>query len=177
MEVWKEIPGYERIYEASNTGKIRTHRDKTTHTVLHGIRKWKQRELKQKVSKDNCHRVCLWKGNKEKTLLVHRLVALAFLEKPKGKDYINHIDGDRNNNHVSNLEWCDYKENNNHAFDNGLIKTNKEVVLMDIATKELHYFRSLSKASAFLGFHPATLSNRIRKGKAEIEGFKIFETI
>ncbi|MCM3488805.1 NUMOD4 motif-containing HNH endonuclease [Alkalihalophilus marmarensis] len=177
MEVWKDIPGYEGIYEASNTGKIRTCRDKTTHSVRHGIRKWEQRELKQKVSKDDCHRVCLWKEKKDKTWLVHRLVALTFLRKPNGKDYINHIDGDRHNNHVSNLEWCDHRENNNHAFDNGLMTSNQEIILMDKENAETHYFRSMAKASEFLGYKKTFLSAFLKKGKKEVKGFKIFKTI
>ena len=43
MEIWKDIPGYENIYEASNCGRIRTHKDKVTYTKMHGVRKWKQR--------------------------------------------------------------------------------------------------------------------------------------
>lgn len=118
-EIWKDIVGYEGIYEVSNTGKVRTHKDKTTLSDRHGIRKWKQRELKQKVSKDNSCRVSLWKNKKEQTWLVHRLVALSFIPKIPGKEYINHIDGSRLNNTVENLEWCNHKENNNHAFDTG----------------------------------------------------------
>ncbi|MFP7288016.1 NUMOD4 domain-containing protein [Shouchella clausii] len=174
MEEWRDVPGYEGIYEVSNTGKVRTHKNKTTHSVKHGTRKWKQRELKQKVSKDDCRRVSLWKNKKDKTWLVHRLVAMAFLDKPEGKDYINHIDGNRANNCVENLEWCDHTENNNHAFDNRLIKTGKEVVLMDSATRELYYFRSLSKASEFLGQNHGFLSGALKSGVTEIEGFSIF---
>lgn len=174
MEEWRDVPGYEGIYEVSNTGKVRTHKNKTTHSVKHGTRKWKQRELKQKVSKDNCRRVSLWKNKKEKTWLVHRLVAMAFLDKPEGKDYINHIDGNRANNCVENLEWCDHKENNNHAFDNRLIKTGREIVLMDSVTRELHYFRSLTKASEFLGQNQGYLSSALKRGVTEIEGFSIF---
>lgn len=174
MEIWRDIPGYGGIYQASDTGKIRTHENKTTQTKKHGIRKWKQRELKQKVSKDNCHRVSLWKDGKEKTWLVHRLVALAFLEKPNDKDYINHIDGDRHNNHIKNLEWCNHQENSNHAFDNGLAKTNFEVILMNNYTQEMKYFRSLAKASEFLGYKKAYLSAVLKRGKNEIKDYSVF---
>jgi len=173
MEVWKDIPVYEGIYEASNTGKIRTHKYKTTHSVRHGIRHWKQRELKQKVGKDHCHRVCLWKDKKEKTLLVHRLVAMSFIEKTKYKDCINHLNGDRNNNNVSNLEWCDHKENNNHAFDTGLMTANVEIVLMNKSKGEFKYFRSMAKASEFLNKSHGFISERIKKEKFEVDGFKI----
>ena len=165
--IWKDVVGYEGIYEVSDTGLVRTHKDKTTHSTRHGIRKWKQRILKQKVSKDNTHRVSLYKNKQEKTWLVHRLVAMAFLPKVEGKDYINHIDGDRNNNNVSNLEWCNHKENNNHAFDNGLIATGTLVNLIDKTTGEVHQFRSMAKASEYMGKNQGYLSLQRQRRKTE----------
>ena len=128
--IWKDVVGYEGIYEVSNTGLVRTHENKITHSTLHGERKWKQRILKQKVSKDNNHRVELYKDKKGKTWLVHRVVAFAFIPLVEGKEYINHIDGNRHNNHRLNLEWCNHTENNNHAFDTGLKKCNKRIKLI-----------------------------------------------
>ena len=119
---WRDIPGYEGIYQASSDGQIRTVDGKVTHSVRHGKRVWKGRVLKQKISKDKSCRVELYKNKKSKTWLVHRLVAITFIPKVYGKDYINHIDGNRLNNSVNNLEWCNYTENNNHAFDNDLMK-------------------------------------------------------
>lgn len=126
--MWKDIPGYEGIYEASTTGGIRSKEGKVTYSTLHGKRKWESRILKQKVGKDRCCRVNLYKNKKENTLLVHRLVAFTFIPTVPGKEYVNHIDGNRLNNAVENLEWCDHKENNNHAFDTGLIQTGKKAM-------------------------------------------------
>src|SRR5690606_15982649 len=100
---WRNVVGFEGIYEVSSEGEVRTHFDKTTYTERHGIRRWKQRVLKQKISEDGNHRVTLYKEGKPSTHLVHRLVAFAFLEPIEGKNYVNHDDGDRNNNFVSNL--------------------------------------------------------------------------
>jgi hypothetical protein len=172
---WRDVVGYEGIYEVSDTGLVRSHQDKTTYSDRHGLRKWNQRILKQKVSmKDKCCRVILYKDKKPKTFLVHRLIAMAFLKKPEGKDYINHIDGNRLNNNLDNLEWCNHKENNNHAFDNGLIKTADEVVLFNPEKSEFIHFRSKAKASEFLDRSHNYISDLIKKGKSEYQGYKIF---
>ncbi|MCL9637747.1 NUMOD4 motif-containing HNH endonuclease [Bacillus zanthoxyli] len=171
---WKDIPGYEGIYQASTSGQIRSVDGKKTHSVRHGIRTWKGRILKQKISKDNSSRVMLWKDKKVKTWLVHRLVAITFISKPNGKDYINHIDGNRLNNDVSNLEWCDHTENNNHAFDNDLMTCNQKIILVDKNTHEPFLFRSLAKASEFLGHNHGYLSRQLKKGRSEVHGYEVF---
>jgi hypothetical protein len=174
MEVWKNVVGYEGIYEVSNLGQVRTHKNKTTFTVKHGVRKWQQRILKQKITKDRTCRVNLWSDGTEQTWLVHRLVAFAFIPLVEGKDFINHIDGNRLNNTVENLEWCTYKENSNHAFDTGLAHTNQEVILFNKYTKETHYFRSKTKASEFLGKNHGFISCRMNRGKQEFEDYIFF---
>lgn len=172
--IWKDVVGYEGLYEVSNTGLVRTHKNKTTFTERHGVRRWKQRILKNKTPNGRDVRVALWKDGKPKDFLVHRLVAEAFLPKIPGKDSINHIDGNPKNNHVSNLEWCDHKENNNHAFDNDLMSTNKKVILVNKETGEPIVFRSLTKASEFLGHHHSYLSRELKKGRSEIKGYEIY---
>ena len=115
----------------------------------------------------------MWKDGKEKTWLVHRLVALAFIPKVDGKECINHIDGNPKNNRVENLEWCNHTENNNHAFDNGLNKSN-QILLVDKKNNTPHFFRSLSKASEFLGRNTGYLSNLKKRGKFELENYYIY---
>lgn len=171
---WREVVGYEGIYEVSNTGEVRTKEGKTTHSERHGVRHWKQRTLKQRISKDDTCRVTLYKGKKDRTWLVHRLVAKAFIPREEEKNYINHLDGNRLNNHVSNLEWCDHKENNNHAFDNDLIRTGRKIVLVDKETRKTHYFRSMAKADEFLGNHKGYLSANIKNGINELDNYLIF---
>lgn len=163
-EIWKDVVGYEGIYEVSDTGQVRTHKNKTTNSERHGVRHWKQRVLKQKCNNNRDFRVALWKEKKSKDFLVHRLVAEAFIPNPELKRTVNHIDGNPKNNHVDNLEWASFKENNNHAFDNNLIKTSKKVVLKNLNTGSCIEFRSLSKASAFLGRNSGYLSAILKRG-------------
>ena len=179
-EKWLDVVGYEGLYEVSNYGKVRTKEGKTTHTKRHGERKWNQRVLKEKNKNGRDVRYSLWRDGKPKSFLAHRLVALAFIgSPPKGKESINHIDGNPRNNYVGNLEWCDHKFNNNHAFDNGLIATGKKVMLTDLEGNALE-FRSISKASMFLFNNEKKLFNIFYTNKDRevfVDGYKVKKII
>lgn len=164
MEIWKDVVGYEGIYEVSDYGRVRTHKDKTTYTSRHGIRKWKQRYLKNKTPNGRDVRVSLWKNGNHKDFLVHRLVAYAFVPLVEGKDCINHKDGNPKNNNVENLEWCNHQENNRHAFENDLISTNMKVRLVNHLGIE-YEFNSLSKANEFLGRNHGYINKKISTNK------------
>lgn len=166
-EIWKDVIGYEGIYEVSNHGRVRTHTNKTTFTKKHGIRHWKQRYLKDKTPNGRDVRVTLWKNGKAKDYLVHRLVGFAFIPTIKGKNCINHIDGNPKNNHVENLEWCNHLENNIHAFETGLMKTNMKVKLTNHLGIE-YEFISMSRASEFLGRNHGYVSNRLKKSYSKL---------
>ena len=104
-EIWKNIPNFEG-YQVSNCGRVRTH-DKTTFTKRHGERHWKDRILHYKGnSYKTGYRVDLWENNKPHTMLVARLVAFTFLKKDINDHEltVNHIDGNRLNNNIENLE-------------------------------------------------------------------------
>lgn len=124
QEIWKDIPNYEGFYQASNLGRIRS----VDRYVYHGTRKrfWKGQIIKPKIDHDY-YSVCLSKHGKIRYYRVHRLVAFAFIVNPQNKPYINHIDGNKRNNRVENLEWCTASENNIHAMKTGLIDIEKAV--------------------------------------------------
>ena len=103
IEEWKDIIGYEGIYKISNLGRVKR--------IHGGYRK----VLKKSLFKSGYVRVCLTVNAKEKTFRVHRLVAQTFIPNPFNKPYINHIDNNIENNHISNLEWCTSKENKKHC--------------------------------------------------------------
>lgn len=174
MEDWKDIPEYEGIYEVSNKGRVRSAKDKTTKSKLHGTRKWKQRILRQKTDKNGYKRVSLWKNKVDKTHLVHRLVAQAFIPQVDGKEYINHIDGNPSNNYLENLEWCNHRENLIHAYKNRLNKAPDPIILYNLNTQKTKYFYSKAEASRFLGRSHGFISNLLRKGKTEVDEYEVF---
>ena len=108
-EIWKEVKDFEGYYEVSNLGKVR--------------RCFAEKALKEQISNRGYCRVCLCRDNVKKSISVHKIVANAFIENPENKKTVNHINFDKSNNHVSNLEWMTIKENINHARDNGVYKS------------------------------------------------------
>ena len=106
-EEWKDIAGYEGLYQISNFGHVKS---------LHS----NGRVLKLHEDKGGYLTVCLFWKCKYKCCKVHRLVASAFIANPENKPTVNHIDGNKKNNRVDNLEWATHKENIVHANKTGL---------------------------------------------------------
>lgn len=161
-EIWKDIPDYEGLYEASNLGRIRTHKDKTTYTNLHGIRHWKSRIMKGRGNNYKTgKRVGLWKNGEVKDWLVARLIAITFLGKPKGDiNTVNHINGNRMDNHIENLEWLTTGDNVRHAFDTGLMPYHK----IRLFNKESDMtFRSMAVATKYIGRNRGYISLCLKK--------------
>lgn len=155
-EIWKDIPGYEGLYQASSLGRIKTIGDKHKSIIMKG------RGNNPKTGS----RVGLWK-----VFLVARLIGMTFLEMPitSGKDRgseitINHKDGNRLNNELSNLEWLTLADNIRHAFRTGLMPHLRPVILIDDKTGEHYEFNSMSEASRWLGRVDGYLSTAIKKG-------------
>lgn len=108
---------------------------------------------------------------------VHRLVAEAFLDKVDGKNEINHIDGNKKNNSISNLEWVNRNENLTHAYFTGLSKrdrTAKKVVGVEIKTGEIVSFDSMYQAARFLGVSNSNISSCCRGIRKQIKGYRWF---
>lgn len=169
-ELWKDIPGYEGLYQASNLGRIRSAPRKTTSSARYKVRVWKTRIIKPKIerryrdSKGNVdERVDLWKNSEHKTMLVSRLVAMAWVDGYEPTLTVNHIDGNPSNNTPENLEWVTIGENVTKGFREGLFeKCCKDVALIS-PTGEIHYFGTLRAASKFLGKNNGYLNERQKR--------------
>ena len=116
IEEWRDIKGYEGIYQVSNLGNIRSLDRMIKHFPKDYFQKGKI--LKPGQSTNGYLMVILMNHNKRKTRNVHRLVAEALLENSEGLEEINHKDEDKTNNRVDNLEWCDHKYNANYGNRN-----------------------------------------------------------
>lgn len=160
MEIWKDIQNYERIYQVSNLGRVRS----LSREVKSGQ---KTLSLKDKIRKLNPNgngylNLLLHKEGIKKAYRVHRLVAEAFIPNPTNLPEVNHIDGDKLNNSVSNLEWCDKSHNEIHARHLGL-KTFKSICKPVIRLEDGKEYNSIAKASKDIGVHRGTVAQAIYK--------------
>lgn len=120
----RPIAGYEGVYSVSADGRVWTHRRKVTSMTKDGVPyqitvggRW----LRNHKSSSYMQAVLCVDGKKSMPM-VHRLVAAAFVENPRGYPEVNHKDGNKLNNHANNLEWVTRSMNNKHAWDTGLQK-------------------------------------------------------
>lgn len=109
-EIWKDIKEYKNAYQVSNLGNVRS-----IDRQLPDGRKRKGIILKPYVDKDGYKHVTLTQNGKSTHYIVHRLVAIAFIENPNKLPIINHKDESKDNNCVNNLEWCNVKYNINYG--------------------------------------------------------------
>jgi hypothetical protein len=139
-KMWKKIifEGQQTDYSVSDEGQVR--KDSTNYI------------LSQSSQQDYKH-VILNINGKQKRMRVHRLVAEAYIENPFNKPYVNHIDGNRGNNNVKNLEWVTPSENTQHAVRTGLFKSGvaRAVIQYDLDGNEMMTYESASEAARQTG--------------------------
>ena len=152
MEIYKEIPGFEELYQCTNTGDIYSLNYKRSKTI---------KKLKPGINKGGYLKVALFKNKKAYNIDIHRLVALTFLENLEFKKEVNHINGDKLNNHYTNLEWVTPSQNMKHAFEKGLnrqilnLKNSRMRKVIDISTNII--YKSAKEAAIQLNLNYGTL--------------------
>ena len=177
MEVWKEIHGYNERYEVSNYGRVRSN-DMIINGRLQNCHHKKGRILKPHTDKEGYKGVVLCVNQKRKTFRLHRLVAAAFIPNPDNLPEIDHIDGDRANNHADNLRWVTVKENQNNPITKSKwigrkAKPHHEKAIEQIKNGiVVNVFVSIQEA-ARKGNFSATAICKVCKGKGNLhKGYK-----
>ena len=117
-EIWVDIKGFEDFYQISNMGNVRS-KDRVVACSRLGTKQLRGRLLSCTVDSSGYARVTLQDKPRKEVWKVHRLVALHFLDKPEECDVVNHLDSNRVNNCVGNLEWCTPKQNTGHMHKSG----------------------------------------------------------
>lgn len=176
-ELWADVQDYEGLYQISTYGRVKS-LERWIDIHPEGMKSYR-RKIKEKIlspAKGSCDKryyiVVLSKDGAHKTHPVHRLVCQHFIDNHEDKEQVNHIDGDKDNNHVSNLEWCTSLENHLHSRklklhdDKGDKSVNAKVKTLDIP-----YIKELSEngvsyrvLGSMFGVSSTTI-HRIIKGK------------
>ena len=112
-EIWKDIVGYEGLYQVSNKGRVRSL--KRLINQKNGFKYYLEGKILSMPLSAGYPTVCLYKNGTQKHIRVHRLVAETFIPNPHDYKVVNHIDCGRTNNCVENLEWCNHKHNIQYA--------------------------------------------------------------
>jgi len=159
-EIWKDISGYEGLYQVSNLGRVKSFRCSSK------FGKPKEFILKPSLINTGYHVVTLYSiGNKRK-FQIHRLVATAFLTNPMDFPCVNHKDENKLNNCVENLEWCTYQYNNNYgtAKVRSIEKTSSSILQKTLSGETIAIYKSTKIAAFLLGYKVSTLHDWCRYG-------------
>ena len=157
MEIWKDIPNYEGLYQVSNIGRIKS------------IRFNKEKIMKLK-NKNGYLSVSLSdKYGKQKYFQVHRLVALVFVEGYQEGLQVNHINEIRDDNRAENLEWCTAKYNSNYGNHNKKVSQSKQKKIYCVELDKV--FESITQASEELGCSISAISNCLRGRNEKSMGY------
>ena len=175
-EVWKDIKGYEGLYQVSNLGQIRSlDRYKYTKGRYGRMKaKIKGRLLKPCLNHDGYKEIVLSKDGKSKMYRLHRIVAETFIDNFDNKNQVNHKNGNKLDNKAQNLEWVTCKENINHALINNLIKCEKSVNQYDLKMNFIKKWRSISEAKRQLKIKDSNII-RVCNNKSKTAGGYIWK--
>lgn len=184
-ETWKSIKGYEGYYEISDKGRVKS----LTRKVMFGerVKFTKETILKEINNGRDYMYVTLSCNNKKTKKYIHRLVAGEFLPNEFNKPEVNHKNGIKKDNNISNLEWVTSSENQKHAFETGLTVisilklveihkgneySSQRTKVFDKEKGKTYEFVSSKKASLYFGFSRTYFSEIIKKSNGENQRFK-----
>lgn len=153
MEIWKYINGYEGLYEISNKGRVRNAEG---------------RILKARTQNKGYFYVTLHSNHKERKFTIHRLVAEAFIPKINGFNQVNHINGNKKDNSVENLEWCNQRLNYNHGMQKFLYSHNENHYFAKLTNEQVRTIPILFK----IGFTRTTISRILNVNVSSIEAIE-----
>lgn len=152
--VWKDIPGYEGLYKISNFGDVLSLKRPGA----------KEKLLKGEIDQYGYIRIVLSKNGKTKKYKAHRLVLMAFNNTDDSKLQVNHIDGNKKNNFIGNLEWCTASYNTIHSYINNLNQTKGfKTIIINKNTGEKKEYRSMRDASISIGYNKGYIFKKIKK--------------
>ena len=172
-EIWKDIVGYEGLYQVSNMGRVRS-KERIFESKGTGRYKRNAQILSLGKHSKGYLTVTLFKNGKYKRFLIHRLVAKSFLPRDIFKNQVNHIDGNKTNNNISNIEWCDSSENQIHRRD--ILKKKfapgKPVIQIDNKGNNIREFESISQAAKSTGIKSQNISCVCQGKNRQAGGFR-----
>lgn len=187
--MWKEIPDCDGLYLANEKGQIKSKDRPRRHFSLKDNEYFYNRKgviLKQTLNQKGYYCVTItFENHKQKVFEVHRLIAKTFIPNPENKSQVNHIDGNKTNNNIENLEWVTAQENIVHAFKHGLNKgskpwlgktgakhnKSKPIIRCDLNWNELEEYPSVTEASKLYG-NLSHISACARGERKTCAGFK-----
>ena len=158
-EIWRDVTGYEGVYQVSNLGRVKSFLGKSP------------RILKAVPHSNGYLSICLCVNKKIKGYLLHRLVAEAFISNPDNKPQVNHINGIKTDNRVENLEWATEEENTRHALSIGLTPQGERRTESKLTNEQALYIRknpegiSQQKLAKNFGVSQSTIG-RIQRGES-----------
>ena len=172
QEIWKDIVGYEGVYQISNFGNVRSLK---YWSNIHKKYYDRIKILKKRNNNLGYEVINLSKFGIKKYYTIHRLVAKAFIPNPNNYKEINHIDGNKRNNYVDNLEWCTRSQNMLHAYNKGLkkgiSKYNKKV-LQILDGKIIKIWNNISEIKNTLHLDYSSIFQCCNKKRNKCGGYK-----
>lgn len=172
MEKWKRIKGFNN-YVISDNGRI----VRKVFTAKNGVT-FPEKELSLFMDKDGYLKILLRDENSKRiNKMVHRLVAETFIPNPYNLPVVNHIDGNKSDNRVENLEWCTVSYNTQHAYDElgriGKGGKRKSISVIELDTGKEDIYNSITLATNHLPFSRSTIKSVLKTESGDYKGYKI----